>query len=50
MKEIVMKMNYFQYQKQPQESEKFILLIFQNMLQCEYDMMIWCDFTTQLND
>jgi hypothetical protein len=50
MNEIDMKMNYFQYQKMNQSHLKKLYLDIPKYVTVEYDMMLWCDFTTQLND
>lgn len=35
---------------EPQQSEKFYIVDIPKYVTIEYDMMIWCDFTTQLNE
>lgn len=35
---------------QPQPSEQFYVVDIPKYVTIEYDMMLWCDFTTQLND
>ena len=35
---------------QPQESEQFYIIDIPKYVTVEYDMMVWCDFTTQMND
>jgi hypothetical protein len=36
--------------QQPAESQKIYIIDIPRYVTIEYDMMIWCDFTTQLND
>ena len=35
---------------QPQESKKIYIVDIPKYVTIEYDMMLWCDFTTQMND
>jgi hypothetical protein len=37
-------------QQQPQSSQKIFIIDIPRYVTVEYDMMIWCDFTTQMND